>query len=66
VKPWPYPGLVAHRGGGSLAPENTIAAIRLGQSLGFRMHEIDVKLSKDEVAFLLHDSTLEGAGASSR
>jgi len=59
VKPWPYPGLVAHRGGGSLAPENTVAAIRIGQSLGFRMHEIDVKLSKDEVAFLLHDSTLE-------
>jgi len=59
VKPWPYPGLVAHRGGGSLAPENTVAAIRVGQSLGFRMHEIDVKLSKDEVAFLLHDSTLE-------
>ena len=59
MKPWPYPGLVAHRGGGSLAPENTVAAIRIGQSLGFRMHEIDVKLSKDEVAFLLHDSTLE-------
>jgi len=69
VKPWPYPGLVAHRGGGSLAPENTIAAIRVGQSLGFRMHEIDVKLSKDEVAFLLHDSTLDrttsGKGPSS-
>jgi len=59
VKPWPYPGLVAHRGGGSLAPENTIAAIRVGQSLGFRMHEIDVKLSKYEIPFLLHDSTLD-------
>ena len=68
MKPWPYPGIVAHRGGGSLAPENTIGAIRLGQSLGFRMHEIDVKLSKDETPFLLHDSTLErttsGTGAS--
>jgi glycerophosphoryl diester phosphodiesterase len=59
LKPWPYPGLVAHRGGGSLAPENTLGAIRLGQSLGYRMHEIDVKLSKDEVPFLLHDATLE-------
>jgi glycerophosphoryl diester phosphodiesterase len=59
MKPWPYPGLIAHRGGGALAPENTLAAIRLGQSLGYRGHEIDVKLSKDGIAFLLHDSTLE-------
>jgi glycerophosphoryl diester phosphodiesterase len=59
MKAWPYPGLVAHRGGGSLAPENTLASIRTGQSYGFRMHEIDVKLSRDEVPFLLHDSTLE-------
>jgi glycerophosphoryl diester phosphodiesterase len=59
MNPWPYPRLVAHRGGGSLAPENTLAAIRLGQSLGFRMAEFDVKLSRDGVAFLLHDSTLD-------
>ena len=59
MKPWPYPGLVAHRGGGSLAPENTLGAIRLGQSLGYRCHEIDVKLTKDNFPFLLHDSTLE-------
>jgi glycerophosphoryl diester phosphodiesterase len=59
MKPWPYPRLVAHRGGGSLAPENTLAAIRLGQSLGYRAHEIDVKLSRDDVALLLHDETLE-------
>lgn len=59
MKSWPYPRLVAHRGGGSLAPENTIAAIRLGQSLGYRMHEIDVKLSLDGVALLLHDERLE-------
>jgi glycerophosphoryl diester phosphodiesterase len=55
---WPYPRLVAHRGGGSLAPENTIVAIRLGQSLGYRMHEIDVKLSLDGVPLLLHDEVL--------
>ena len=24
---WPYPHIVAHRGGGKLAPENTLAAI---------------------------------------
>lgn len=56
---WPYPRLVAHRGGGSLAPENTLAAVRLGASLGYRASEFDVKLSRDGVPFLLHDATLE-------
>ena len=56
---WPYPRIFAHRGGGSLAPENTVGAIRLGQSLGYRAHEIDVKLSLDEVPILLHDPDLE-------
>jgi len=59
MKPWPYPALVAHRGGGSLAPENTIAAIRLGHELGYTAAEFDVKLSRDGVAMLLHDPTLE-------
>jgi len=59
VKAWPYPRIFAHRGGGTLAPENTLAAVRLGQSLGYRAHEFDVKLSKDNVAMLLHDATLE-------
>lgn len=59
MKPWPYPKLVAHRGGGSLAPENTLAAFRLGQELGYAAAEFDVKLSRDGVAMLLHDSTLE-------
>lgn len=59
MNPWPYPGIIAHRGGGSLAPENTLAAIRVGQSLGYRAHEFDVKLAKDGVAFLLHDATLD-------
>lgn len=56
---WPYPRIFAHRAGGKLAPENTLAAIRLGQSLGYAAHEIDVKLSRDGVALLLHDETLE-------
>lgn len=56
---WPYPGWVAHRGAGKLAPENTLAAFRLGASHGYRMFECDVKLSADGVPFLLHDATLE-------
>jgi len=56
---WPYPRIFAHRGGGTLAPENTLTAFRLGQSLAYRAHEFDVKLSKDRVAVVLHDATLE-------
>ena len=56
---WPYPRIVAHRGAGKVAPENTLAALRLGHAHGHRMAEFDVKLSADGVAFLLHDATLE-------
>ena len=56
---WPYPFWIAHRGAGKLAPENTLAAFRLGAQHGYRMFECDAKLSADGVPFLLHDSTLE-------
>lgn len=57
--PWPYPLWIAHRGAGKLAPENTLAAFRLGASHGYRAFECDVKLSADGRPFLLHDTTLE-------
>ncbi|MBX3657277.1 MAG: glycerophosphodiester phosphodiesterase [Ramlibacter sp.] len=56
---WPYPRWVAHRGAGKLAPENTLAAFRLGARHGYRMFECDAKLSADGVVFLMHDATLE-------
>lgn len=56
---WPYPRWVAHRGAGKLAPENTLAAFRLGAQHGYRMFECDVKLSADDVPFLMHDATLD-------
>lgn len=56
---WPYPRWIAHRGAGKLAPENTLAALRLGAQHGYRMFECDVKLSADGVPFLMHDATLE-------
>jgi glycerophosphoryl diester phosphodiesterase len=59
VPDWPYPLWIAHRGAGKLAPENTLAALRVGAGLGYRAFECDVKLSADGVAFLLHDPTLE-------
>ena len=58
LSPWPYPLWIAHRGAGKLAPENTLAAFRLGAQHGWRMFECDVKLSSDGVPFLLHDATL--------
>ena len=66
---WPYPLWAAHRGAGKLAPENTLAAFRLGAAHGYRAFECDVKLSADGVPFLLHDATLErttsGSGTAS-
>ena len=59
MAPWPYPFWIAHRGAGKLAPENTLAAFRLGASHGYTAFECDVKLSADGVPFLLHDDTLE-------
>ena len=56
---WPYPKIVAHRGGGKLAPENTLAGIRLAARLGYRAVEFDVMLSADGTPFLIHDETLE-------
>ncbi|MDO9199374.1 glycerophosphodiester phosphodiesterase [Rhodoferax sp.] len=56
---WPYPRWVAHRGAGRLAPENTLAAFRVGASHGYRMFECDVKLSADGIPFLMHDATLQ-------
>jgi glycerophosphoryl diester phosphodiesterase len=59
VGPWPFPFWIAHRGAGKLAPENTLAAFRLGASHGYTAFECDVKLSADGVPFLLHDDTLD-------
>jgi glycerophosphoryl diester phosphodiesterase len=58
MAPWPYPFWIAHRGAGKLAPENTLAAFRLGAQYGYAAFECDVKLSADDVPFLLHDATL--------
>jgi len=56
---WPLPLWIAHRGAGKLAPENTLAAFRVGAAHGYRAFECDVKLSADGVPFLLHDTKLD-------
>lgn len=53
------PRWIAHRGGGVLAPENTLAGIRLAATMGFRAVEFDVMLSADGTPVLIHDETLE-------
>lgn len=55
AKGWPYPREVAHRGGGILAPENTLAGMRCGLAYGFCGVEFDVMLAQDGVPVLMHD-----------
>jgi len=56
---WPYPRVIAHRGGGTVAPENTLVALRIAASIGFGGVEFDVKLAKYGVPVLIHDDTLD-------
>ena len=56
---WPHPRVVCHRGGGALAPENTLAGIRKAAAMGFGGVEFDVMLSSDKVPLLIHDETLD-------
>jgi glycerophosphoryl diester phosphodiesterase len=63
---WLYPRIIAHRGGGTLAPENTLAAMRCGLEHGFRAVEFDVMLAADGIPVLMHDPefgrTVRGSG----
>jgi glycerophosphoryl diester phosphodiesterase len=63
---WPYPRIVAHRGGGILAPENTLAALRCSLAHGIRAVEFDVMLSGDGIPIVMHDPelgrTVDGKG----
>jgi len=56
---WPWPRVLAHRGGGALAPENTLAAIDVGRAQGHRAVEFDAMLAADDTAWLIHDERLE-------
>ncbi|MCW3481147.1 glycerophosphodiester phosphodiesterase [Neisseriaceae bacterium JH1-16] len=56
---WSFPRLIAHRGGGRLAPENTLAGMRCAVEHGYRAVEFDVKLSADGHPYLLHDDDLD-------
>lgn len=49
------PWLVAHRGGGALAPENTFPAFDRAAALGADAIEIDVRLTADGAVVVFHD-----------
>ena len=55
---WIYPEFLAHRGGGKLAPENTIAGLQCGLAHGFHAVEFDVMLARDGVPVVMHDPQL--------
>jgi glycerophosphoryl diester phosphodiesterase len=63
---WRYPRILAHRGGGTLAPENTMAGLLHGMRAGFRAIEYDVMLARDGVPVVMHDPflgrTVPGSG----
>ncbi len=56
---WPYPRILAHRGGGSVAPENTLVGIRAAAGMGFAGVEIDVQLAACGTPVLMHDTTVD-------
>jgi glycerophosphoryl diester phosphodiesterase len=59
--------MIAHRGGGTTAPENTIAALAAGLRHGYRAVEFDVMLSRDGIGVVMHDPdfgrTVPGPGS---
>ncbi len=54
-----HPQRVAHRGGAYLAPENTLAAFRNALTLPVDAIELDVHMSRDGQAIIIHDSRVE-------
>ena len=60
-------GIISHRGAAALAPENTLAAMRIAFEQGVDFVEADLHLTADGVPVLMHDPTVDrtttGTGA---
>ncbi len=54
-----YPRIIAHRCGGALAAENSLAGLEVAARIGCRGVEFDTMLSADGVPILMHDDTLD-------
>lgn len=61
------PLVVAHRGSSHVAPQNTLVALEAAWRAGADSIEIDIQLSADGVAVVIHDDTVDattdGSGA---
>ncbi len=58
MKPWPLPAVVAHRCGGTLAPENTLIGLEFAVQHHCAAVEFDAMLSGSATPILIHDETL--------
>lgn len=56
---WPLPAVLAHRCGGRLAPENTLAGLDVAVANACGGVEFDVMLSGSGSPVLIHDETLD-------
>lgn len=54
------PVIIAHRGNASMAPPNTIAAFEAAWRAGADYVELDIQVTADGDAAVIHDATLEG------
>lgn len=61
------PLVIAHRGGASLRPENTLAAFAHADEIGADILEMDVRRTADDELVIIHDATVDrtatGSGA---
>lgn len=57
---WPHPIPMAHRGGAAeVGGENTLAAFRRAEALGYRYLETDGRVTADGVLLAFHDESLD-------
>ena len=62
---WPWHRVIAHRCGGALAPENTLAGLRIAAAIGAAAVEFDVMLSRDGIPVVIHDELLDRTSTAS-
>lgn len=58
-KSWDRTHVVGHRGAAAYEPENTLISFAKAVEVGAHATECDVHMSKDGVAMVMHDTTLE-------
>lgn len=49
---------IAHRGASAYAPENSLEAFRIAAEMGADLVEVDIRLTRDGIPVVAHDSTL--------